>query len=157
QQTGQDRAHVDQVRTELDEAFDESTAGNVLPPRLTETALNATYDPLVKDGRGTVREGTLTVSVFDYGAVGAGITDDTAAIQAAATAAGPGGEVLFPKRSGTSKSSFKTGPLTIPLGQTWRGPVRQKGFGSPYVELKMTGLAAGQVGITSGVGTSIEG
>ena len=45
QQTGQDRSHVDQVRTELDEAFDESTAGNVLPPRLTEAALNATYGP----------------------------------------------------------------------------------------------------------------
>lgn len=46
QQTGQDRSHVDQVRTELDEAFDESTAGNVLPPRLTETALSATYAPV---------------------------------------------------------------------------------------------------------------
>ena len=46
QQTGQDRARVDQVRTELDEAYDASEAGQALPPRLTEAALNATYASL---------------------------------------------------------------------------------------------------------------
>ncbi|WP_440221164.1 hypothetical protein [Dietzia sp. MNB45] len=47
QQTGQDRSHVDQVRALLDETYDESQAGMALPPRLTETALSATYGPSV--------------------------------------------------------------------------------------------------------------
>lgn len=41
--TGQDRLHVDNVRALLDEAYDESQAGMTLPPRLMESALNATY------------------------------------------------------------------------------------------------------------------
>ena len=51
--TGQDRLHVDNVRALLDEAYDQSQAGMALPPRLTETALNATYVPqeMVATGR----------------------------------------------------------------------------------------------------------
>lgn len=53
-----------------------------------------------------------TVSVKDFGAVGDGITDDSAAIQAAVnsfTASGVGGEIFFPK--GTYKINTK---ITVP-------------------------------------------
>src|SRR3990167_2979675 len=51
-----------------------------------------------------------------FGAVGDGVTDDTAAIQAASTAAGIGGRVLF------SAGSYKTTGIITPLeGQTFAG------------------------------------
>ena len=71
QQTGQDRSHVDQVRALLDETYDESQAGMALPPRLTETALSATY--------------ALATQVVADG------TDKTAQINAALTAVSPYG------------------------------------------------------------------
>ena len=55
-------------------------------------------------------------NVLDYGATGDGVTDDTAAIEAAITAAGVGGAVYFPQ--GVYKVSRTLWPLNA---QTWRG------------------------------------
>jgi len=59
---------------------------------------------------------TGVFSVLDYGATGDGVTDDTAAIEAAIAAAGEGGVVLFPK------GRFLISRTLWPKhGQIWRG------------------------------------
>lgn len=63
---------------------------------------------------GKVDKGTSFYNVKDYGALGNG-TDDTTAIQAAITAAGNGGTVLFPP----GQYTFST--ITLAAGQTLRG------------------------------------
>ena len=67
-------------------------------------------------GRSTQDKLRETVSVRDFGALGDGIADDTAAIQAAinATLSGAGGAILFP--SGTYKITAK---LTIGFSTAW--------------------------------------
>lgn len=55
------------------------------------------------------------LSVMDYGAVGNGTTDDTAAIQAALDAAAPGAVVLLPRTHAV------TAPIKIPPQVTLRG------------------------------------
>ena len=60
--------------------------------------------------------GYINVKEPPYNAVGDGVTDDTAAIQAAGTAAGPGGHILMP--IGTYLFTAPIVPLT---GQVWRG------------------------------------
>lgn len=60
---------------------------------------------------------SIGVSVMDYGAVGDGTTDDTAAFTAACAAVGVlGGTVNFNKRH------YIAGPLTIPQNVTLKGP-----------------------------------
>lgn len=59
------------------------------------------------------------VSVMDFGAKGDGVTDDTAAIQAAMTAASNGGIVLFPQT--TSNTYLVSAALKFYPGQTLRG------------------------------------
>jgi hypothetical protein len=71
-----------------------------------------------------------TISVGDFGAVGDGVADDTAAIQLAVTAAGGGGAVFFPQ--GTYKVSVQT-PIIVPDN------VRIYGIGDGSV-IKMTGV-----------------
>lgn len=48
QQAGQDRTLVQQIRDLLEEAYNDSAAGFALPPRLTESALSATYVPKLR-------------------------------------------------------------------------------------------------------------
>ena len=66
-------------------------------------------------GKGSAVPGAST-SVFDFGAVGDGVTDDTAAVEAAITAAGVGGKVVFPR--GVFLVSRTLWPL---FGQVWEG------------------------------------
>lgn len=59
------------------------------------------------------------VSVLEYGAKGDGVTDDTAAINAAAQAAGMGGLVWFP-----AGGYVISGTVTVLQNQRWMGPAQ---------------------------------
>ena len=63
--------------------------------------------------------GANWISIKDHGAVGDGSADDTAAINAAITAAGVGGTVFFPRTSGAYMVSAPIKPLER---QMWVGP-----------------------------------
>ncbi|HHN2094158.1 TPA: glycosyl hydrolase family 28-related protein [Pseudomonas aeruginosa] len=86
------------------------------------------YNPSVSYFNGTVGselkslKSLKVVVVTDYGATGNGTTDDTAAIQAAITAAGQNADVVFP--SGTY---LITSTLTSLTGQRWLGRGGQRG------------------------------
>jgi len=76
-----------------------------------DNAANITYDPagtgaVARTVQAKLRE---TLSVLDFGAVGDGVTDDTAAIQAAINAAAFGQIVLFP----ANKQYLTKAPLTL--------------------------------------------
>jgi len=60
------------------------------------TALSGTFATLDSQGRQPVRKGELVLNVMDYGAIGDGVADDTAACQAAIDAAPPHATVMFP-------------------------------------------------------------
>jgi len=77
-----------------------------------QAAIDIMYDDF--DVVGSERTGVFNVK--DYGATGDGVTDDTAAIEAAILAAGPGGRVYFP--AGTYNVSRTLWPEA---GQTWTG------------------------------------
>lgn len=63
-----------------------------------------------------------TVSVKDFGAVGDGVTDDTARILAAAADAGEGGSLFFPAGTYVFRDHDGDGiGLTVPSGQRWYG------------------------------------
>jgi len=74
------------------------------------------------------------VSVLDFGAVRNGVTDDTAAINAAITTAGVGGTIYFPKGTYLIKSQ-----LTQLEGQSWigeggqRSTTLKKGFNGDFI------------------------
>jgi len=94
---------------------------------ITSNASNVTYDPAGIGAVATTVQAKLreSVSVKDFGAVGNGVANDTAAIQAAITAvsAAGGGQVIFP--TGNYKT---TQTITVPtqvylIGETY-------GFGS---------------------------
>jgi hypothetical protein len=80
-------------------------------------------------------------NVTDHGAVGDGSTDDTAAIRAAAAAAGPDGTVYFP--SGTylvgSNSRY---PLDYPMDGSWNN-LTWRGEGHSSTTLLMAGGHSG--------------
>ena len=87
-------------------------------------ALSATY---LTQALG-VAKGTLVLNVKDYGAVGNGTTDDTAAVQNAITAAAtssPGSLVYFPA------GSYLVSGLSLPSGVTLQGVSGQQ-FGPRF-------------------------
>ena len=81
-----------------------------------------------------------TVSVKDFGAVGDGVTDDTAAVQAALTS----GTVFFPK------GTYICGPLTAPAG------VQVRGKRNAVVKMKAASVGA-LLTLADASGASIEG
>ena len=89
---------------------------------ITLNAANVTYDPPFLDAVSTTVQAKLsqTVSVEDFGAVGDGTTDDTAAIQAALNAVGYCGVVNL-----QNKRYYVTGliiPQYVTLQGTWCSP-----------------------------------
>lgn len=84
-----DRSHVDQVRDLLDDVFDQSQAGQALPPRLMESALSATYVSLNALG---------VIQATDHGIVADGATDNAVALNTlmADVSAAGGGHIVLP-------------------------------------------------------------
>lgn len=60
--------------------------------------LSASYAPVLADGKGVVRKGDLVFNVMDYGAIGDGVSDDTAACQTAINALPEHATLIFPAR-----------------------------------------------------------
>lgn len=84
---------------------------------ITSNAVNVTYDPAGTGAVATTVQAKLreSVSVKDFGAVGNGVANDTAAIQAAINYVGSlgGGTVYFPQ--GTYGVSFVSGALAVDM------------------------------------------
>lgn len=90
-------------------------AAGITPSGTPDTALVSQYLDAVRWIAAGVRS-TYNVKDKKYGAIGNGVTVDTAAIQAAITdAAAAGGEVFFPP------GTYLTGQLTVPAGVSLRG------------------------------------
>ncbi len=94
------------AKANLDRQPSDPTEGYITPDRHKQV-IDTVYDDLNEQ---------TSLTVAQYGAVGDGLTDDTASIQAAITAAGEGSVVSFP--AGTNLVSATLFPLA---GQTWRG------------------------------------
>lgn len=95
---------VESIASQLNEAYASSEAGQTLPPYLTESALDDKYVP---------RNGDF-VNVKDFGAVGDGTTDDTAAFQTAVDIAG-GKRVTVPPGTYVVDGLKVTGKANIEL------------------------------------------
>lgn len=98
--------------------------GTVNVTGATITGLGAASSTFTQAGTGAVASTVdaklkQTVSVFDFGAKGDGVTDDTSAIQAALTATANGGTVLFPYT--TSNTYLVSAALKFYSGQTIKG------------------------------------
>lgn len=87
-------------RAEAQEAFAPagilSDAVTSIDGKKGQVSLSGVYATLDPQGRQPVRKGEIVVNVADYGVVGNGIADDTAALQAAVAATPHGGTLIFP-------------------------------------------------------------
>lgn len=72
---------------------------------------------------GDALKSSLRKTVKSFGAVGDGVTDDTAAVMAAIAAAGPNGRVVF---DANSEFLVSGGTLVQPTGQQWVGEGGQR-------------------------------
>lgn len=90
----------------------------------TKTALNATilgvgganYSPLAVGGKATVRKDELVFNVMDYGAVGDGVSDDTASIQALLNSVPEHSTIMFPRKHKVTAVTLNKKHVTL------RGP-----------------------------------
>lgn len=91
-----------------------TTGENLDGARLTQLELERIE--VTEDVLGEIANGRVVYNVKNYGAVGDGVTDDTAAIQATIAAAGAGGVIYFPKGTYLVSAS-----ITSLDGLTWCG------------------------------------
>lgn len=82
--------------------------------------LSTSYAPVLEAGKAVVRQGDLVFNVLDYGAIGDGVADDTAACQAAINALPEHATLIFPARhfipgglAFNKKYSTLSGPGTL--------------------------------------------
>jgi hypothetical protein len=99
------------------------------------------------------------VNVLDYGAVGDGVADDTAAIQAA-LAAGAGGVVVFPQPASFYRLGSSLGD--IPANTTLQGPGRyspclKRGFNGGYMANFLDGVGCQDMTWDGNGGTNTGG
>jgi hypothetical protein len=107
-------ATANSAKTEADAAVasqDSATAQNINTGPLTQVAGDARWIP----------KGAQTVSVKDYGAVGDGVTDDSAAIASASAAAGIGGKIILPLGVNQKGRYYCASPITLLDYQTLEG------------------------------------
>ena len=118
----------DDVMDAIDIMYDDLVSSPVVD---ASVAADADIDRSKIAGTALTADSMGVCNVKDYGAVGDGIADDTAAIQAAVSAAGAvGGTVLFPPLAYT-KGYRTTGTITVPLytDVTMRAPIIYDGEG----------------------------
>jgi parallel beta-helix repeat protein len=127
-------------------------------PQLTDaTTVNAADELIIQQGGITKRAtgaelakglNTIngTVNVKDFGAVGDGVADDTAALQATLNAASSGGTVVIPAGRYVCNSTLNVGDRTHISGY---GAILDFSSGNNSARLKIEGSTEGAVSLTS--------
>ena len=107
---------------------------------------------LTRTGSKPVGQGEIVINARDYGATGHGSIDDTAAIQAAINAAGPGGRVYLPPGNYYCASTIE-----VPLHATLEGGTAEPTIGGLSVtQLKFSTHSGSQVGVNLANGASLR-
>lgn len=140
------------------------------PKPLTVTEAKSTYATLDANGKQPVRKGELFLNVKDYGAVGNGTTDDTAAIQSAINAATAGTTIYFPQTgSGAWYKTTATLNITTPSLRFLGNPrdiyamsIKCTTANVTILQVKAPGFVAQHIGFigdggANGVGATVNG
>lgn len=147
---------VKNEETELSKAISESVASEI--PDESSPVGSATASAI----RARVERST-GLNVLDFGAVGNGVVDDTAALQSAISAAAPGQSVIFPATGAggyyfTSETLLVTTPNIRLVGQPRDGyAVAVRSTAATMIEVKTTGFVLEDLGLIGNGGLNGEG